>query len=225
MWYKEHVNGRNDDQERAPAEILQAIDAEQLHAKTALAPNARLLYATWGAAWVVGFLALYLAFVPVDEPVLPLYAGLLIGAGALVAAIALSATHSVRRASGSRGPSVVQGAIYGNIFPVAFTLMGLLGWRLASAGVPTTTMLSYWVAAPCLIVGVLFVAGAAMWNDRSQLVFGIWTLVIGLISVALPPPHNLLAGVLGGLGFLALAFIHSLRPTLTSGPITREHSG
>lgn len=225
MWYKGSVNGRTDDQERDPAEILNAIDAEQLHAQSALAPNARLLYTTWGAAWVIGFLALYLAFAPVGDPVLPLIGGLLIGAGALVAAIVLSAMHSVRRASGSRGPSVVQGAIYGNIFPVAFTLMGLLGWRLASAGVPTTTMLSYWIAAPCLIVGALFLAGAAMWNDRSQLVFGLWTVVIGLISVALPPPHNLLAGVLGGLGFLALAVIHSLRPTFTSGPITREHGG
>ena len=225
VWYKGSVKARNDDQERDPAKILRAIDAEQLHAQNALTPNAKLLYTTWGVAWVTGVLALYLAVIPVDAPVLPLFAGLLIGAGALVAAIALSATHSARRASGSRGPSVVQGAIYGNIFPVAITLMGLLGWRLASAGVPITTMLSYWVAAPCLIVGVLFVAGAAMWNDRSQLVFGIWTLVIGLISVALPPPHNLLAGVLGGLGFLALAFVHSLRPTFTSGPITREHGG
>jgi len=219
------VSGRSDDKERGPAEILRAIDAEQLHAQSALAPNAKLLYTAWGTAWVVLFLALYLAYVPVGEPVLPLFAGLLIGAGAFITAIALSGTHSARRASGSRGPSVVQGAIYGNIFPVAFTLMGLLGWRLTSAGVPTITMLSYWVAAPCLIVGVLFVAGAAMWNDRSQLVFGIWTLVIGLISVALPPPHNLLAGVLGGLGFLALAFVHSRRPSLTSGPITREHGG
>lgn len=213
----------NESQERDPADILRAIDQERSHAESALTPNARLLYATWGAAWIIGFAAFYLTFVPAQKPFLPFIAGAAIGVAALVAAIVFSATHSARRGSGSRGPSVVMGAIYGNIFPVAFTLMGLLGWRLTSAGTPTTVMLSYWVAAPCLIVGVLFLAGAAMWNDRSQLIFGVWTVVIGLLSVAIPPPHNLLAGIVGGVGFLALAVIQSVRPELTSGAITREH--
>jgi len=225
VWYKGEVSEQHDDTERDPAEILRAIDAERLHAQSALSPNAGLLYAIWGVAWAIGFLAFYFTFVPQADPPLPFIAGAAIGGAALVAAIVLSATHSVRRGAGSRGPSVVQGAIYGNIFPIAFALMGFLGWRLTSAGVSTIDMLSYWVAAPCLIVGILFLAGAAMWNDRSQLIFGIWTMVIGIISVALPPPHNLLAGVGGGLGFLALAVIQSARPGLASGPISREHGG
>lgn len=211
--------------ERDPADILRAIEDERLHAESAMTPNARLLYGSWGVAWLIGFAALYAAFVPTDQPLLPFWLGALIGAAALVAAIVLSATHSARKGSGARGPSVVQGAIYGNVFPVAFTLMGLLGWRLASAGVPLSIMLSYWVTLPCLVVGVLFLAGAAMWNDRSQLVFGAWTLIVGLVSVALPPPYNLLAGVAGGIGFLVLALIQSARPSLTSGPITRGRDG
>lgn len=208
-----------------PAAILSAIDADSKHAQTALAPDARLLYATWGITWAVGFLAVYLAFFPVGAPALPFGVGAAIAAAALVAAIAFSTFHSVRSGTGSRGPSVVQGAIYGNTFPVAFALMGLLGWRLTSAGISLEVMLSYWVAVSCLIVGALGVAGAAMWNDKSQLIFGIWTFVIGLTSIGLAPPHNLLAGVAGGIGFLLIALIQAFRPSLTSGPIVRATDG
>lgn len=214
-----------DDQQGDPAKILQAIDEQQLQARKQLAPDTRLLYGSWGAAWLVGFTALYLAFIPAEMPLLPFWLSAVIAAAALVAAIAFSATHSASKGSGSRGPSMVLGAIFGNIFPVALTLVGLLGWRLASGGVSPEMMLSYWVTAFCLVIGVLFVAGAVLFNDRSQLIFGCWTLLAGLVSVTLPPPHNLLAGVAGGLGFLALAFIHSRQPTLTSGPITRVTDG
>lgn len=208
-----------------PSSILRAIDEDQREAQRALAPNAVLLYATWGIAWTVGFLAFYAAFVPAERPLIPFALGAAIGGAVLVAAIVLSAVHSSRRSAGSRGPSMVQGAIYGNIFGVAFTLMGLLGWRLMSSGFALEPMLSYWVAASCLIVGILFLAGAAMWNDRSQLIFGSWTFVVGFVSIAVAPPHNLLAGAAGGLGFLALAVVQALRPQLTSGRITRETDG
>lgn len=215
----------DDERDLDPSSILRAIDDDRRRAQGALTPNATLLYATWGIAWTVGFLAVYAAFVPVDQPLIPFALGAVIGGAALLAAILVSAIHSARRSAGSRGPSVVQGAIYGNIFPVAFTLMGLLGWRLAAAGVPSMTLLSYWVAVPCLIVGILFAAGAAMWNDRSQLLFGCWTFIVGLGSLALTPPHNLLAGAAGGIGFLLLAVVQSLRPALTSGSITRTVDG
>lgn len=119
----------------------------------------------------------------------------------------------------------MQGAIYGNTFGVAFTLMGLLGWRLMASGVALEAMVSYWVAATCLVVGILFLVGAAMWNDRSQLIFGSWTFIVGFVSIALPPPHNLLAGVLGGIGFLVLALAQAMRPQLVSGRIIRGTNG
>jgi hypothetical protein len=208
-----------------PSSILRAIDEDQREAQRAFAPNAVLLYATWGIAWTVGFLAFYAAFVPAERPLIPFVLGLVIGLAVLVAAIVLSAVHSARRSAGSRGPSMVQGAIYGNTFGVAFTLMGLLGWRLTSSGVALEPMLSYWVAVSCLIVGILFLVGAAMWNDRSQLIFGCWTFIVGFVSIALTPPHNLLAGAAGGIGFLVLAVIQAVRPQLTSGPIARESDG
>lgn len=215
----------DDGRDLDPSSILRAIDDDVRRAQGALAPNATLLYSAWGIAWTVGFLALYAGLVPVGRPLIPFALGAAIGGAALLAAMLLSAVHSARRSSGSRGPSVVQGAIYGNIFPLGFLLMGLLGWRLAAAGVPPMTLLSYWVAVPCLIVGLLFLAGAAMWNERSQLVFGCWTFLVGLGSLALTPPHNLLAGAAGGIGFLLLAVVQWRWSAATSGPITRTADG
>lgn len=203
-----------------PAAILRAIADDSSSAKTAMAPNARLLYITWGAAWIVSFAALFLAFAPDGALSLPLVSGLIIAALSVAGAIVISTVHSVRRGTGTRGPSVIQGAIFGNIYPVAFAVTGLLGWRLTSAGIPVEVMLSYWMAGPCLVIGTLSVAGAVLWNDRSQLVFGIWILIVGLGSLAVPPPYSLLAGIVGGVGFLGLAIIETAKPALTSGPIT-----
>ena len=208
-----------------PAAILRSIEEDSARAQKALAPNPGLLNAVWGAAWIVGFTAFYLAAVPAGQPVIPWWLAAATGAAALAAAITVSTVHSVRRAAGSRGPSTVQGAILGNSFAVAFAVMGLLGWRLAAAGAAPDVLLSYWVAVPCMIIGVLSFAGAALSNDRFQLIFGAWVLVAGLVSIALPAPHNLLAGVLGGFGFLAIAVVASLRPALVSGPITRGSDG
>ncbi|MFK4790022.1 hypothetical protein [Microbacterium sp. ZW T5_56] len=214
-----------EDQAADPAAILRGIADDSDKAKLALAPNARLLYVTWGAAWIVSFAALYLAFAPNSGQPLPLAAGLAVAAVAVAAAIVISTVHSARRGTGTRGPSVVQGAIFGNIYPVAFALIGLLGWRLTSAGVPVDVMLSYWMAGPCLVIGALSVAGAVLWNDRSQLVFGVWILVVGLGSLAVSPPHNLLAGVVGGVGFLVLAIIETAKPALTTGSVTSASHG
>lgn len=208
-----------------PAAILRSIDEGSIRAQKALTPNPAVLNAIWGVAWIIGFAAFYLAAVPAEQPVMPWLLAAVTAAAALAAAITLSTVHSVRRAAGSRGPSNVQGAILGNSFAVAFIMAGLLGWRLAGTCASPETMLSYWVAVPCLVLGVLSFAGAALSNDRFQLIFGAWVLIAGLVSIALPPPHNLLAGILGGFGFLALAAVTAGRPALVSGPIIRASDG
>ncbi|MBP2436066.1 hypothetical protein [Microbacterium amylolyticum] len=204
-----------------PASILRSIADDTESAKRFLTPDARLLFLVWGFAWIVGFLAMYLAFVPEAQPILPLPLAMGIGVVSLLVGIWVSSAHVTRRATGSRGPSRLQGAIYGNTYAVAFTMMGLLGGRLASDGLSLVTLLPYWVAVPCLIVGVLGLVGSALWNDRSQLVFGSWTIIAGLLSIVLPAPHLLLAGVIGGVGYLALAGIAAVRPNLVAGDLHR----
>lgn len=214
-----------DDDERPvdAAGILATIETDRERTQAALAPDARVLCGTWGAAWILGFAAVFLACWPSERPTIPLAVGLAVAAAALVGAILVSALHAARRGSATRGPSTVQGAIFGNAFPVAFLLVGALGFRLATSGVAPETMLAYWVVAPCLVIGGLGVAGAAMWNDRSQLVFSVWVLLVGFVAAWIPGPYVLLVGVGGGLGFLVLAIVASVRPRLVSGPIASRH--
>lgn len=206
-----------------PARILARIDAESTKARTAMSPDIRLLYSLWGAMWVIGFLSFYAAFIPAGNPLISAWWALAITVAALAAAITISTIHSVKRGSGTRGPSMVQGAIFGNCFFLSFVLVGLLGWRLSAAGLDGPGLLSYAVAACALVVGALTVVGSLLWNDRSQLIFGGWILVVGLISLALPAPHNLLAGALGGLGLVVLGMVHGRRPKLVSGVVVPSH--
>lgn len=199
--------------------ILDAIETDRRRTRAALAPDTRLMYGTWGGAWIVGFTAVFLGSIPVGQPLIPLWVGLAIGIAALVAAIVVSAVHGAGRGRAMRGPSSIQGAIYGNAYPVAFLLMGVLGWRLIVAGVPADAMLAYWTAAPCLIIGSLGLAGAAMWNDRGQLVFSAWVLWVGFVAIWIPAPYLLLAGVGAGVGFVVIAILAALRPALVTGPI------
>lgn len=202
-----------------PAQILAGIDQESEQAHQALSPNQRLLYALWGSTWMIGFLAFYAAFIPVDDPLISRWVAAGITAFALIFSIVFSAIHSAKRASGTRGPSMVQGAIYGNCFFLSFLFVGLLGWRLAAAGLSAMGLLSYAVAACALVVGALCVTGALVWNDRTQLIFGGWVLVVGLLSLALPAPHNLLAGGLGGAGLIVLGILHGAGKSAVTGAV------
>lgn len=190
-----------------------------------MAPDGRLLNLVWASAWILGYLAVFLGFAPSGDPVIPPAVGIAVAAVVLLTAIVVSAVHSARRGTGARGPTTVLGAIYGNVYPIGFALIGVFGWRLASSGASEEVLLWYWVALPCLLIGALGVAAAAMWNDRSQLVIGAWVLVVALISLVPAPPFNLLAGVVGGLGFLALVVVESRRPDLVTGPIVRGRRG
>lgn len=204
-----------------PAEVLRRIESESARARRALSPEAHLLYSIWGTVWLAGFLMFFCAAMPTGKPLLPWWLALAMTAVLVGVAIVVSTLHSVRRSRGARGPSVVQGAIYGNCFALCFLFAGLLGWRLWSAGLGTAGLLSYGVAVSCLIIGALVVAGALLWDEKSQLIFGTWILLVGLGSLAVPGPYVLLAGAAAGAGLLVLGVLHGLRPALVSGRILR----
>lgn len=196
-----------------PIEAQRQIDIAQRQLERGASRMVAAVFLAWGLAWVVGFGAVYLAQVPPSRPVLPLSAALVIAAVALMGAIITSSVLGVRQNEGARGPSQVTGAIIGNAFFLAFALEAVLGWRL-SQHVSGGVMLSYWVAATCLIVGGMGAIAAAFSNERPSLVFSAWTLVVGLLAALVPPPGTLLMGVLGGVGYLGLAALMVARPGL-----------
>lgn len=205
--------------ETDPARILDGIEANARQTRQAMSPNQLLLFSLWGGAWVIAFIAVFLTFAPVAAPLLPRFLGFGIGVFAFVLAIVISAVHSAKRGSGTKGPSMVEGAIYGNTFTLGIIFAGLLGWRLHAAGLDSMGLLTFALGALCLVVGVLVIAGSLIFNDRTHLIFGAWILVIGMLSLAVPAPYNLLAGAVGGLGLMVLGLLHGLKPALVAGEV------
>ncbi|WP_434923126.1 hypothetical protein ACR9WD_07700 [Glutamicibacter sp. PAEs-4] len=209
-----------------PARILQGIEADAQQAREGMSPNQHLLFSIWGGAWIIAFLGLYFALAPQGSPLLPAAVGIGIAAAAFLIAIVISAVHSAKRGSGTKGPSMAQGAIYGNTFSLGMIITALLGWRLHAEGLSSMGMVTFALSSLCLVIGVLVVAGSLLFNDRTQLIFGAWILAIALLSLAAPAPLNLLAGVLGGLGFIVLGLLHGSKPELVSGSLIRGgHAG
>lgn len=209
----------NNTPETDPARILGGIEADARQARQAMSPNQLLLFSLWGSAWVIAFLALFLTFAPAASPLLPKFLGVGIAVLAFVLAIVISAVHSAQRGAGTKGPSMVEGAIYGNTFTLGIIFAGLLGWRLHAAGLDSLGLLTFALGALCLVVGVLVIAGSLIFNDRTQLIFGAWILVVGMLSLAVPAPYNLLAGALGGLGLIVLGLLHGFKPALVAGQV------
>lgn len=209
-----------------PARILQGIEAGAQQAREGMSPNQHLLFSIWGGAWIIAFLGLYFALAPQGSPLLPAAVGIGIAAAAFLIAIVISAVHSAKRGSGTKGPSMARGAIYGNTFSLGMIITALLGWRLHAEGLSSMGMVTFALSSLCLVIGVLVVAGSLLFNDRTQLIFGAWILAIALLSLAAPAPLNLLAGVLGGLGFIVLGLLHGSKPELVSGSLIRDgHAG
>lgn len=157
----------------------------------------------WGAAYLVGFLALWFALSPqspfeVPLPIAGTVFGLLI-AGAIVASIVIGS----RMSRGMRGSSVFSGAVYGWSWSIASFAVFLIGQALFTAGMPVALSMLYYPTMYGLMAGVLYLAGAALWNNRSQLFLGLWIIIVSVASSFAGVPTNLLImALLGGGGFL-----------------------
>ncbi|NKX52721.1 hypothetical protein HER39_19525, partial [Arthrobacter deserti] len=55
-----------------------------------------------------------------------------------------------------------------------------------------------------LVVGLMYLAGGAMFNDRNQAVLGVWFLIVNIAALVSGPEHFLtVLMILGPLGFFA----------------------
>ena len=190
----------DDDVPLDPAAGAALVAAQRARVLAATDVDGRLLFGVWGAAWLLGFGALYL--VSGDRPVIdgdPAVAGWLF-AGVLVAAMVVTTVHVGRRTAGVHGTSAVQGAMYGWAWSLGFLGVFALASALRAAGAePVVVQAAMTVASP-LLVGVLYMAGAAIWQDRTQFALGAWILVVTVVAAFVGLPHMLAVMALGGGG-------------------------
>lgn len=189
-----------------PAGLLAALEADRRHARRATEPDPVLLFGVWGASWFLGFLALWTVTTGRQPDGVPGQAGGAAFAACLAVAMAVTVAHIVRRTTGVRGPSSVSGAMYGWAWPMSFVTLTVALQAAAAAGAGEAVLGLLWPVLSALVVGALYLAGGAMWQDRTTYALGVWILVAaGAGGLAGYPTVHLVMAVAGGGGFLATA--------------------
>ncbi len=226
-----------------PAESLRLIRDQQERARSATEPDPRLLFLAWGVAWLVGYLCLWTSALRTaedpDAERLTTGAGRVVGAqpepwafwvffGLIAAAVGFTIVHSVSRTAGTRGVSARTGAMYGWSWMLGFASYGVVLGGLARAGASEEVMALASNAFACLVVGLLYLGGAAAFGSRGLFVLGLWILLVAAVATysGLPLTYLVMA-LLGGGGFLVMAGIEHLlvvrrrrlgRPSRAAGP-------
>jgi hypothetical protein len=187
-------------------EMLDLIDGQQRRVDRGHRLPVVWLYAIWGFAWLVGFLALSLAQLGVFDAVAAgiLFAVLILGS------IVASAVVGSRIGRGVRGQSQFAGTVYGVSWSVCSIAFALVGIGLLSQGMADDLAGIYFPSAYALMCGTLYLAGAALWHDVLQLALGAALLVAGSVAPFLGLGPNLLfmaiaGGVIFGTGAVVTA--------------------
>lgn len=194
-----------------PAESLRLIREQQDRARSATEPDGRLLYLAWGIAWLVGYLTLWTSARQEDGGTQPASWAFAVFGGAIVSAVAFTIVHSVTRTAGTRGVSARTGMLYGWSWMLGFVTLGLVLGGLARAGASEDVMSLASNALACVVVGLLYLGGAAAFQDTRLFVLGVWVLLVAAVATfAGLPLTYLVMALLGGGGFLVMAGIEHL---------------
>lgn len=211
--------GTEDAQDRLDdlAMTARLIDEQRARVAAATDVDARVLFGAWGVAWLLGYGALWLASLP--SPRLDGGVATAFFTALLLGALTVTALHLARQAAGIRGASAVQGAMYGWSWALSFLGVTALAIAVAREGVdPVIVQLVMSVVSP-LLVGALYMAGAAIWGDRTQFALGAWiALATTAAALAGMPMTLLLMSVAGGGGMLAAAAADAVRRARGRGP-------
>lgn len=197
-----------------PAAALATISEQQTtylrHMEVYSAP----LYLAWGLAWLIGYGVCSLSVGGDYE--LPRNSWLAF-MGCLAAAAVFTCVYIARRSRGLRGRSSWVGTLYGLAWAggmiLAFTTSSRLGSFLSELGTAQATNMGAILsnALPCLVVGVLFLAGAAIWEETSLAVTGGWVLVVTLVATVVGGRALwAIMALAGGGGLLAAGILTAL---------------
>ncbi|WP_421735455.1 hypothetical protein [Cellulomonas sp.] len=191
-----------------PADALAIIAAQRARAESTR-PSSTWIFGLWGAAWLVGYGAMWLTARDDDRPSWP---AVVVAIGLGVVAVVLTIVHVLRRTHGIAGAGARQGALYGWAWPIGFLAQSLIVAGLGRAGASdeVTGLAANAIAA--LVVGLLYLAGGMLWQDTPMYVIGGWMALVGAAAALTGLPASYLVMALaGGGGMLALGLVTRIR--------------
>ncbi|SDB90135.1 hypothetical protein SAMN05216410_0805 [Sanguibacter gelidistatuariae] len=191
------------------AESLRIIAAQADRVRSTQV-DGRVLFGLWGVAWLLGYLGLYLTAngsLPggraTPEGVLtPAPLAFTVFALLIAGAMAATIVYSIRAGAGVQGVSSRTGAMYGWSWCIGFVGMSVILGGLVNAGASDEVIILAANALACLVVGIMYMAGGALWQDTRQYILGIWIIAVAAIALYVGLPNTyLVMAVLGGGGF------------------------
>lgn len=134
--------------------------------------------------------------------------------GALDAiAVATTVVVTRRATRGIGGDAAVQGLMFGLSWLVGFAALFAIQSGLARQGASAEVLGLVGAGGPMLVVGLVYLGGAAIWRDWTMFVLGAWLALLAAVGVMTGPVTLLLIDAVGGgVGFLlAAAWVRSRR--------------
>jgi hypothetical protein len=213
LFVNPEVGVGEDEEPVSPEESLRLIQAQRAAAVRSLSPDPRLIYWPWGVAWLVGFALLYLRHGPGDRitvpmpswlPVLTLYVLMII-------AFVVSGVAGAKANRDISGESSRRGLMYGLSWFAGFFGNAVICAHLSQGLLPETEVGLLWAATSVGLVGLLYMAGAAVWNSTDLFVLGLWLTVSNIAGVVAGAGwHSLVISIAGGGGLLVGGFLQWL---------------
>ena len=193
------------DEPLSAGESLALIERQHQEAQRGLAPNVALFFGPWGVAYLLGFGAIFLTY-PTPLPIrLAGWPAAVITAVLFASAVVITAVTGARAGRGLRGPSQAAGVMYGWSWTLGFSALAAVNLGVTRLGLPDEAVTLLWSGSSLLLVGVLYLGGGALFQDRFQYGLGVWMLVSGACSVFAGVPGNFAVVSLAGGGGLLLA--------------------
>jgi len=190
---------------RRAAAIMQEARERALHELRARYPA---VFAVWGLVLMIGYGVIWLSVLgqhPYTGPTpLSLVAlTLLLAVGAATTVIIVG-----RALTGIGGASVAQRRVHYLALTAGLVGIFALEGALAHAGASDSLIGVYGAVAPMLMTGAIYTASPAVWQDWSTRALGAWLVVVAASSAYAGPVGVWgVAGLLAGLGFMAVAVV------------------
>jgi hypothetical protein len=187
-----------------PAEALKTIENQARHIdETDGAYFNWGLSFIWGFAWFLGYGSLALGTKLNADGGTPVWAAIMFGVF-LISGIVLSIVFGMLGQRGRKGESSRIGMIYGWMWMLAFCAgFWMLGYYADKFGLSNQAATVLFNAVATLIVGIIYMAGCALFKDMSMLIIAILMFALTVCMPALTGSNGYLAlSLLGGGAFL-----------------------
>lgn len=198
-----------DDAPPDPRAGLDIVAAQQRRVRDSEVDD-RILFGVWGLAWLVGYAVQWRTAIDSPTRTATPQGGTVFAAVAVVALV-VTLVHIARATRGVAGTSKQVGMMFGWAWSIGFFGQGLIVAGVVDAGAEPVVVAIVANGAACLVVGLLYMAGGAIWQEPALYFIGAWMIATAAAaSLVAMPAGYLVMSLAGGGGMLVGAVVSAV---------------